>query len=51
MQDLELVWETYEFHCASAINKGLDLAKFITFYNELLEEDTSTLSKSEKKRF
>ena len=51
MQDLELAWETYEFHCASAINKGLDLAKFIASYNKLLEKDTSNLSKSEKRDF
>mgnify|MGYP003137271048 CR=1 FL=1 len=51
MQDLELAWETYEFHCASAINKGLDLAKFITTYNKLLDKDTSKFSKSEKRDF
>ena len=51
MEDLELAWKTYEFHCASTTNKGLDLAKFVTFYNELLEEDISTLSNSEKRDF
>ena len=48
MKDLELAWQTYEFHCKSAINKGLDLAQSIASYNKLLDKDTSNLSKSEK---
>lgn len=51
MQDLELAWQTYEFHCKSAINKGLDLTRFVASYNKLLDKDTSNFSESKKRDF
>ena len=51
MQDLELAWQTYEFHCKSAINKGLDLTRFVASYNKLLDKDTSNFAESKKRDF
>ena len=50
MQDLELAWETFEFHVASVINTELELTRYINKLNESLDKDDSILTQEGRKK-
>tara|TARA_B100000902_G_C27317569_1_gene922313 strand:+ start:669 stop:1073 length:405 start_codon:yes stop_codon:yes gene_type:complete len=50
MQDLELAWETFEFHVASIINIELKLTSYIDKLNQSLDKDESILTQEGRKQ-
>jgi hypothetical protein len=47
MQDIELAWETFEFHVASVINTELELTSHIDKLNKSFDEDDSSLTQED----
>jgi hypothetical protein len=47
MQDIELAWETFEFHIASVINTELKLTSCIDKLNKSFDEDDLTLTQED----
>jgi len=47
MQDLELSWQTFEFHVSSVINSELKLTRYIDELNKSFDEESSILNKEE----
>lgn len=51
MQDLELTWQTLEFHIASVINKEIDLLQVVEKINKTLDAENTALTETKRVKY